>query len=564
MAAEILRLLGFIVSLMIIQYTAVNGKIHHHKFVVKSASFTRLCSAKEILTVNGKFPGPTLEAHAGDELRVAVYNRAKYNITLHWHGARQVRNPWSDGPEYITQCPIQPGRKFNYRIRLTSEEGTIWWHAHNSWARATVHGALVIYPKPGFSYPFPKPHAEIPIILGEWWKKDVMKIPGDANITGGEPTLSSAFTINGEPGNLYPCSKAGTFRVMVEQGKTYLLRIINAVMDENLFFVIAKHKLTIVGKDGCYLKPFTSDYLMISPGQSMDVLFEADQPPGHYSMASRAYSSAFGAGFDNTTATAVVEYHGIYQPPESPHFAPLPPYNGTQASTDFTEQFRSPVKADVPQKVDTHLLFTISVNLLNCSTDKPCAGPFGKRFAASLNNISFVNPPSLDILQAYYYGIDGVFERNFPRKPPYEFNYTAENLPANLLTPSFGTEVRVLEYNASVEIVLQGTNVLAADNHPIHLHGYSFFVVGWGLGNFDPDKDPLRYNLVDPPEETTVGVPHNGWAAIRFRADNPGVWLLHCHIERHVTWGMGMVFLVKNGASPRARVLKPPGDLPEC
>jgi laccase len=31
--------------------------------------------------------------------------------------------------------------------------------------------------------------------------------------------------------------------------------------------------------------------------------------------------------------------------------------------------------------------------------------------------------------------------------------------------------VRVLEYNASVEIILQGTDVLAADNHPIHLHG---------------------------------------------------------------------------------------------
>jgi laccase len=45
-------------------------------------------------------------------------------------------------------------------------------------------------------------------------------------------------------------------------------------------------------------------------------------------------------------------------------------------------------------------------------------------------------------------------------------------------------------------------------------------VVGWGSGNFDPNKDPSRYNLVDPPEETTVGVPHNGWAAIRFRANN--------------------------------------------
>lgn len=80
----------------------------------------------------------------------------------------------------------------------------------------------------------------------------------------------------------------------------------------------------------------------------------------------------------------------------------------------------------------------------------------------------------------------------------------------------------VLEYNASVELVLQGTNVLASDNHPVHLHGYSFYVVGWGFGNFNPKKGPLSYNLVDPPQESTVGVPKNGWVAIRFRADNPG------------------------------------------
>ena len=82
------------------------------------------------------------------------------------HGARQVRNPWSDGPEYITQCPIKPGNMFKQIIHLTTEEGTIWWHAHNGWARATVHGAVIIYPKHGHTYPFPKPHAEVPIILG--------------------------------------------------------------------------------------------------------------------------------------------------------------------------------------------------------------------------------------------------------------------------------------------------------------------------------------------------------------------------------------------------------------
>lgn len=46
---------------------------------------------------------------------------------------------------------------------------------------------------------------------GEWWKKNVMDIPGNANRTGGEPILSDAYTINGQPGDLYPCSKHGTF-----------------------------------------------------------------------------------------------------------------------------------------------------------------------------------------------------------------------------------------------------------------------------------------------------------------------------------------------------------------
>ena len=85
--------------------------------------------------------------------------------------------------------------------------------------------------------------------------------------------------------------------------------------------------------------------------------------------------------------------------------------------------------------------------------------------------------------------------------------------------------MRILEYNSTVEIVFQGTNVLnGAENHPVHLHGYSFYVVGSGFGNFNNGTDPKNYNLVDPPELNTVGVSQNGWAAIRFRADNPGMY----------------------------------------
>ena len=83
------------------------------------------------------------------------------------HGVKQLRTGWADGPEYITQCPISPGRNFTQRFTITGQEGTLFWLTHSSWLRATVHGAIVIYPKEGKSYPFPKPNAEVPVIIGD-------------------------------------------------------------------------------------------------------------------------------------------------------------------------------------------------------------------------------------------------------------------------------------------------------------------------------------------------------------------------------------------------------------
>lgn len=313
----------------------------------------------------------------------------------------------------------------------------------------------------------------------------------------------------------------------MKQGKTYLLRVVNAAMEENLFFSVAQHKLTVVATDGFYTKPLLTNYIMITPGQSMDLLMKANQPAERlYYLAASPYASAFGAGFDRSKTTAILHYENEpHHHDKPPLFPTLFPYNDTRASTQFSRRLRSlatkqhPIQ--VPTKVDTNLLITVSVNLINCTGSIPCTGPFGKRFSASLNNISFVEP-RVDVLQAYYYGMKGVFGTNFPRNPPKRFDYTGDDLPESVLTPEFGTRVLVLEYGASVEMVLQGTNVLASDNHPMHLHGYSFYVVGWGFGNFDPEKDRAGYNLVDPAQETTVGIPNNGWVAIRFKADNPG------------------------------------------
>ncbi|GAV71269.1 Cu-oxidase domain-containing protein/Cu-oxidase_2 domain-containing protein/Cu-oxidase_3 domain-containing protein, partial [Cephalotus follicularis] len=533
---------------------------------VSYTPYTRLCSTKNILTINGQFPGPTLYANKGDTLIVDVYNKADYNITIHWHGVKQPRYPWTDGPDFITQCPIQPGGRFSQRIELSTEEGTLWWHAHSDWSRATVHGAFVILPKNGTTYPFPKPDAQVPIVLGEWWKKDIIEVYEEFMRNGGDPNVSDAYLINGQPGDLYPCSKSDTFKLMVDYGKTYLLRLVNAAVEDILFFAIANHTLTVVGTDASYTKPLKSNYITISPGQTMDVLLEANQPPDYYYMAARVYSSAFNVAYDNTTTTAILQYNGNYTPSSVPSLPPLPYYNDTTASVNFTGSLRSLNSDDhpihVPLDINTNLFFTVSVNAFPC-VNASCAGPNGSRLAASVNNISFVSP-AIDLLQAYYYHISGVYGDKFPDKPPFFFDFTADSFPVYYENPARGTEVKVLEYNTTVELVFQGTNLLAGTDHPMHLHGYSFYVVGWGLGNYDKHKDPLNYNLVDPPLQNTIALPKNGWAVIRFKASNPGVWLMHCHLDRHFTWGMQMTFIVKNGPGPEAQMLPPPPDMPPC
>lgn len=316
-----------------------------------------------------------------------------------------------------------------------------------------------------------------------------------------------------------------TFKLKVERGLTYLLRIINCALQEMHFFSIAKHNLTVVATDASYVKPFTSSYLTISPGQTFDVLLEANQDPAvEYYIAARVYSGgASRIPFDNTTTTAILQYNETSSA-SSPLLPDFPDYNDTTASVNFTGSLRSladeehPI--DVPLNISKSYVFTVSMNTVPC-LNETCSGPNGTRVAASLNNISFVNP-SIDILEAYYYQINGIFGTNFPSSPPLKFNYTADDLPLFLLTPKKATEVKVIDYNATVEIVFQGTNLLEGTDHPMHLHGYSFYVVGWGLGNFDKEKDPRTYNLVDPPLQNTIAVPIRGWTTIRFKADNPG------------------------------------------
>ncbi|XP_021732412.1 laccase-4-like [Chenopodium quinoa] len=535
--------------------------VRHYNFKVVMKNYTKLCSTKAIATVNGKFPGPTLHAREGDNVLVKVINNINYNVTIHWHGIRQLKTGWSDGPAYVAQCPIQPEQSYLYNFTIIGQRGTLFWHAHISWLRATLHGAIVILPKKGTPYPFPHPVKEKVIVLGEWWKADTEAVINQATQSGMPPNVSDSHIINGHTGPVRNCSIStqGTYTLHVEHNKTYLLRIINAAINDEVFFRIAGHKFTVVEVDASYTKPFTTDTIYIAPGQTTNALLKADQSPtGKYLIGMSSFMDA-PVAVDNTTTYGLLRYKGGLANSRLV-LTTMPPLNATQAQLNFTHALRSLNSRDYPAKVpldiDHSLFFTMGVGVNPCPT---CLN--GSKLVGSINNVTFVMP-TISLLQAHYYKIKGVFTDDFPGKPLTTFNYTT-NFTGSLATVN-GTKVYRLPFNATVQVVLQDTSLIAPESHPLHLHGFNFFVVGMGIGNYDDTKDPESFNLVDPVERNTIDVPTGGWTAIRFRADNPGVWFMHCHLEVHTSWGLKMAFLIENGDGPNESIVPPPKDLPKC
>jgi Multicopper oxidase len=140
-----------------------------------------------------------------------------------------------------------------------------------------------------------------------------------------------------------------------------------------------------------------------------------------------------------------------------------------------------------------------------------------------------------------------------PFTPPFTWNYTLNVTdlggPGKPLG-TLGESVIQLMEGEVFELVLQNARALngAAEFHPWHAHGYSFWVVGQGQGIYDPATDVSKYNLKNPVLRDTASLQPLGWVALRFVADNPGTWLFHCHILSHQVMGMGFVMVVDPNA----------------
>lgn len=107
---------------------------------------------------------------------------------------------------------------------------------------------------------------------------------------------------------------------------------------------------------------------------------------------------------------------------------------------------------------------------------------------------------------------------------------------------SFGDSnamVRVPEKDSWVYVAIETAHPIP---HPIHLHGFDFHIIAQGDGPYDPSS-PLQ--LKNPPRRDTAILPGEGHLVLAFYTDNPGVWLMHCHIGWHAAGGFSLQFLVR-------------------
>ncbi|MDQ0994576.1 multicopper oxidase family protein [Streptomyces sp. V3I7] len=107
-------------------------------------------------------PGPQLRLNAGEVLSVHLANRLPTGTTLHSHGVRLRCD--MDGVPDLTQAPIRPGTGFTYRFAVTNP-GTYFVHSHSGLQpdRGLYAPLIVDDPKEPLSY-----DKEWILVLDDW------------------------------------------------------------------------------------------------------------------------------------------------------------------------------------------------------------------------------------------------------------------------------------------------------------------------------------------------------------------------------------------------------------
>ncbi|KAJ9149438.1 Laccase-2-like protein 4 [Pleurostoma richardsiae] len=392
---------------------------------------------RSAMAINGSIPGPTLFADWGDTVIVHVTNSlttSTNGTSLHFHGIRQNYTNQNDGVASITQCPTAVGETATYTWKAT-QYGSTWYHSHfalQAWEG--VFGGIIINGPATSDY-----DEDLGVLfLNDWDHQTVDELYYSAE-TNGPPTLDNGL-INGT--NVYgdddDSSQTGSrFTTQFTSGTSYRIRLVNAAVDTHFKFSIDNHTLTVIATDLVPIVPYTTEILNIGMGQRYDIIVTADQSATASNFWMRAIPQIACSDNDSTDNIKGIVYYG--------DSAGTPTTTGYDYTDSCDDEDVSDLVPYLSKTVDSASFSELETATVGTNSDN--------LFKWYLNSTTMVvdwADPTL--LQIY----DGA--------------------------TSFETSNAVIQLSDANEWVYLVIQTTLAVPHPIHLHGFDFYILAQGTG----------------------------------------------------------------------------------
>ncbi|XP_058208122.1 monocopper oxidase-like protein SKU5 [Rhododendron vialii] len=493
-----------------------------------------------VITINGMFPGPLINATTNDNVHVNVFNDMDEPLLLTWNGIQQRLNSWQDGVSG-TNCPIMPGKNWTYVFQIKDQIGSFFYFPSINFHKAGGgFGPIRVNNREVIKVPFSKPEAEFDLLIGDWYQRDFKDVRSQLNTTfwayDGPP---DGMLMNGRGPYKNPSTKAHE-SFTVTQGKTYRFRISNVGTTWSINFRIQNHQMVVVETEGSYTNKITIESLDVHVGQSYSVLVTADQNAADYYMV--ASPKMFNAGDDDRTFKAIGVLH--YDDSTTPPNGPLP-----KGPDPFDMAFSVHQAKSIRWNLTAGAARPNPQGTFNVSNVKPSqtfilqgsTAQINGALRYTVNNVSYLTPATPLKLADYSPNGSGV--------------YQIDEFPVNFSNPVGvnGTFVVTGIHREWLEIVFRnGLDVMDS----WHLDGFGFYVVGFRDGEWRPKLRSI-YNLYDPVVRSTVQVYPGGWTAVYVYLDNPGMWNLRSqHLKN---WYLGQEIYVRvYDADPDPTKERPP------
>ncbi|KAF8911280.1 multi-copper oxidase [Mucidula mucida] len=464
---------------------------------------------KSMVVVNGKSPGPLIEANYHDRIIVHVKNGlVNAGTSIHWHGLYQNGTNYYDGTAGITQCDIPIGETLVYNFTLDGWSGTTWWHGHTGTQHTDgLFGPIVIH-KPNETVPhYEEDRVLVLSDVYNTWSSDLLSEYLNSNPmeTIAEP-VPDAATINGvgqfTACDAFPdsfCDGGSYYNLTLKPNKTYRLRLINAGSFAPIRFSVDRHVLTVIEADGTPVVPIEVESVMLQAAQRYSVLLTTNQTPSAYWMRATIDDGMF----------AYINHH------MNPETLGMVRYTTDSTAMPAADSRPGTERGTAAQDLNVHEL--VPADAVDAPSDISLAIPFTFSIQRTYlqNWRSFVNGTSWEIL---------------PHGQSTLVSSTARD--ASLGTRSLCSDQLIASVDG-VKVLDFVINNLDDGDHPFHLHGYKPWIMGAGRGRYVG----TYLNMTNPMRRDTFFVPRFTWMVIRIVTDTPGYWAFHCHIAWHMAAG---------------------------